>query len=137
MREPSHLRRWRRTLPILRRLRRTLAAAALALAAAAGGARAEMALLMVEQAGCVYCAQWDREISAIYPKTDEGRAAPLRRHALRAPTPLGVTLDRPPLFTPTFILLDDGREVGRIEGYPGEAFFWGLLGGLLKQAAER
>ncbi len=120
-----------------RRLARALAAAALALTGAAAGARAELALLMIEQAGCVYCAQWDREISAIYPRTDEGRAAPLRRHNLRAPTPPGVTLDRPPLFTPTFILLDDGREVGRIEGYPGEDFFWGLLGGLLKQAAAR
>lgn len=136
MRAPSRMRRWRRTSAFLRRWRRILAAAALALTCAAG-ARAEMALLMVEQAGCVYCAQWDREISAIYPKTDEGRAAPLRRHDLRAPTPMGVTLDRPPLFTPTFILLDDGREVGRIEGYPGEDFFWGLLGGLLKQAAGR
>lgn len=120
----------------LRRLRRALAGAALALAAAAAGARAEMALLMIEQAGCVYCAQWDREIGPIYPRTDEGRAAPLRRHDLRAPTPAGVALDRPALFTPTFILLDDGREVGRIEGYPGEDFFWGLLGALLKQAAR-
>lgn len=30
-------------------------------------------------------------------------------------------------YTPTFVLIDGGREVGRIEGYPGEAFFWGLL----------
>ena len=30
-------------------------------------------------------------------------------------------------FTPTFVLIDDGREVGRIEGYPGEDFFWGLV----------
>jgi len=24
-------------------------------------------------------------------------------------------------------LLEDGTEIGRIEGYPGEDFFWGLL----------
>ena len=29
------------------------------------------------------------------------------------------------------MLLDDGREVGRIEGYPGEDFFWFLLGELI------
>jgi len=121
----------------LRRLRRTLIASALTLSGLVASARAEMALLMVEQAGCVYCQQWNAEISAIYPLTDEGRAAPLRRVDLAAPTPPGVTLDRPALFTPTFVLLDDGREVGRIEGYPGEDFFWGLLGGLLKQAAAR
>ena len=121
----------------LRRLRRTLIASALTLSGLVASARAEMALLMVEQAGCVYCQQWNAEISAIYPLTDEGCAAPLRRVDLAAPTPPGVTLDRPALFTPTFVLLDDGREVGRIEGYPGEDFFWGLLGGLLKQAAAR
>ena len=61
----------------LRRLRRTLIASALTLAGLVASARAEMALLMVEQAGCVYCQQWNAEISAIYPLTDEGRAAPL------------------------------------------------------------
>ncbi|MBL3206218.1 thioredoxin family protein, partial [Klebsiella pneumoniae] len=30
-------------------------------------------------------------------------------------------------YTPTFILVDGGREIGRIEGYPGADFFWGLL----------
>ena len=35
-------------------------------------------------------------------------------------------------FTPTFILVNDGAELGRIEGYLGEDFFWALLGMLLK-----
>ena len=30
-------------------------------------------------------------------------------------------------YTPTFVLARDGREVGRIEGYPGDSFFWALL----------
>jgi hypothetical protein len=30
-------------------------------------------------------------------------------------------------YSPTFVVVMDGREIGRIEGYPGEAFFWGLL----------
>ncbi len=37
------------------------------------------------------------------------------------------------LFTPTFVLFDDGREIGRIEGYPGEDFFWGLLQNLVPE----
>ena len=28
----------------------------------------------------------------------------------------------------------DGNEVSRIEGYPGEDFFWGLLGRMLSDA---
>ena len=41
--------------------------------------------------------------------------------------------------TPLFILVDKGREIGRIRGYPGDDNFWGLLGGLIKttRATER
>jgi hypothetical protein len=55
---------------------------------------------------------------------------------LRAPLPEGVTLSAPAVFTPTFVLLADGVEAGRIEGYPGEDFFWPLLSGLIDGARE-
>jgi hypothetical protein len=35
--------------------------------------------------------------------------------------------------TPLFVLVDQGREIGRIRGYPGEDHFWGLLGVLMKK----
>lgn len=116
---------------ILQRLRPLVAALAL-LGAMAGAAIAETRLLMFEQAGCIYCRQWHAELGDIYPLTDEGRAAPLLRIDLRAPLPEGVTLRSKPVFTPTFVLVRDGVEVGRIEGYPGEDFFWGLLSTLLR-----
>jgi hypothetical protein len=40
-------------------------------------------------------------------------------------------------YTPTFVLVDNGQEVGRIEGYPGDAFFWGLLERLLERLPPR
>lgn len=89
------------------------------------------ALLMFEQPGCFYCAQWNAEIAPKYPLTDEGKAAPLRRLQLRAAVPEDITLTRPVTFTPTFVLVSGGREVDRIEGYPGEDFFWPLLGQML------
>lgn len=98
---------------------------------AASPAVADLRLLMVEQPGCLWCEAWDREVAPIYDRTDEGRAAPLARHRLHDPLPEGVTLLRPAAFTPTFVLTDDGHEVGRIEGYPGESFFWALLAGML------
>lgn len=94
-------------------------------------ASAELALVMVEQPGCIYCRKWDDEISAKYPLTDEGKAAPLIRIQLHAPLTEGMVFERPAVFTPTFVLVDDGVEVDRIEGYPGEDFFWGLLGQML------
>lgn len=90
-------------------------------------APAEVRLMMVEQPGCTYCAVWNAEVAPEYPKTTEGKAAPLLRQDLRTPLPEGISLASPPIFTPTFILLNDGSEIDRIEGYPGEDFFWPIL----------
>lgn len=116
---------------------RILAAAILAAApllSVGASPAAELRLMMVEQPGCIYCARWDAQIAPIYPKTPEGRIAPLERVQLHGPYPPEVRLQRPATFTPTFILVADGEEVGRIEGYPGEDFFWGLLDQLLQEA---
>jgi hypothetical protein len=102
--------------------------------AAAPGLAAQVELLMIEQAGCVYCTRWHAEVGPEYPITDEGRAAPLRTHQLRDDLPEGIKLARPAVFTPTFVLLKDGAEVDRIEGYPGEDFFWGLLDRMIAAA---
>ncbi|MEO1138050.1 MAG: hypothetical protein AAFW87_01220 [Pseudomonadota bacterium] len=87
-------------------------------------------LVMVEQSGCHWCARWNEEVSHIYPKTEEGKRAPLRRVDLRA-LPDDITFTSRPVFTPTFVLVDEGRELGRMEGYNGDEFFWFLLGNLL------
>ncbi len=96
-------------------------------------ALAESILLMAEEDGCHWCAKWNAEIAHIYPKTAEGRTAPLRRYDLHSDTP-DVAFAKRVYFTPTFILVDDGKEVGRIEGYPGEDFFWGLLAIMFERA---
>lgn len=90
-------------------------------------------LIMVEEHGCPWCARWNAEIAPVYPKTPEGARAPLRRIDIRATSRSDVEFASPPVFTPTFVLVEDGREIGRIEGYPGEDFFWGMLGQLLER----
>ncbi len=95
---------------------------------------AETRLVMVEEHGCMWCARWNDEISEIYPKTPEGMAAPLLRMDIRAPRPEGLTFTRSLHFTPTFVLMVDGVEVSRFEGYPGEDFFWGVLKQMLTRA---
>jgi len=89
-------------------------------------------LVMVEQTGCHWCAKWNTEISAIYPKTDEGKRAPLRRVDLRN-LPDDIVFTSRPVFTPTFVLIEDGVELGRIEGYAGDDFFWFQLNKLLSE----
>ena len=93
-------------------------------------------LVMLEQAGCSWCRTFDREVGEIYHKTPEGRIAPLRRVDIHGQLPddlKGLSLGR---FTPTFVLMHDGEEVGRITGYPGEDFFWGLFGKLLEKLPD-
>ncbi|SIT92076.1 hypothetical protein SAMN05421665_3561 [Yoonia rosea] len=99
----------------------------------AASARAELQLMMAEEPGCLWCARWNEEIGPIYHKTEEGAVAPLRRVNLLDPMPSDIVLARRINYTPTFILLVEGIETNRIEGYPGDDFFWGLLGQMLAQ----
>lgn len=124
--------------------RRRAALARIALGAAAGmvacGALADAApaaeLLVFEQAGCVWCQRFEREIAPIYPRTEEGRLAPLRRVALGDEDAALADLAAPVRFAPTFVLVEDGREVGRIPGYAGEEAFWGLLATMTKKLSQ-
>lgn len=109
--------------------------AALAVLQAAPSA-ADVHLVMVQQRGCAYCARWNAEIAPAYPHTPEGRFAPLLRADLRGDPPAAVRYDRKVLFTPTFILVKDGTEQARIEGYPGEDFFWPLLARMLAENTD-
>ena len=88
---------------------------------------------MFRRDGCSWCAKWDREIGPIYPKTELGRRAPLRMVDLDRGANAAVRTRSPIHYTPTFVLEEKGEELGRIEGYPGDAFFWGLLERLLEQ----
>lgn len=101
----------------------------------AGGTRAGAAaeLVMFESPTCHYCEQWHAELGPIYPKTAESDRAPLRRVNLHQDRPADLRDIRAVSFTPTFVLVDAGREVGRITGYAGDEFFWFQLSELLKK----
>ncbi len=99
--------------------------------------RAETILIMFEAEGCPYCDLWKAQIGPIYPKTEESRIAPLLMVDIHDPLPAGITIDGDPVFTPTFVLVNDGAEVARLVGYPGEDFFWGLLDRMLSQLPEQ
>ena len=88
-------------------------------------------LVMYRRAGCPYCEAWDREIAPAYPKTDIGKKLPLRQYDIARGPDKSVGLKSPIRFTPTFVLVEDRQEKARIEGYPGEFFFWPRLENLL------
>ena len=93
-------------------------------------------LLMFEEKWCHWCEKWNEEIGVIYDKTTEGKRAPLRRIDVHDGMPAEIDLKTRVQYTPTFVLVEDGRELDRIEGYPGEDFFWGLLERMLEKLPQ-
>jgi hypothetical protein len=88
-------------------------------------------LVMVEEPGCRFCRKWDAEIAPGYRKSAEGRFAPLKRVRRGAPELRGLA---PIVFTPTFVVLRSGEELGRITGYPGADYFYSELRPILSAA---
>ena len=88
-------------------------------------------LVMFESEACEWCEVWDEEIGVAYDKTQVSTVVPLRK----------VDIDDAPhadfknlegiIYTPTFVVMDGGNELGRIIGYPGEDFFWQFLNAIL------
>lgn len=91
-------------------------------------------LLVFERKGCIRCLAWESEIARVYPKTDEGKRAPLRRIDIAAARPADLAEIGEVKYTPTFVLVDKGREIGRIVGYNGDEFFWAEVDELLSRA---
>ncbi|MGL5362684.1 MAG: hypothetical protein ACRDBH_07370 [Bosea sp. (in: a-proteobacteria)] len=109
---------------------------ALAFGALTASAVQATELLMFDRAGCIWCERWDRDVGVVYDKTVEGKRAPLRRINVERDKLEGIQLKSSVRYTPTFVLVDKGREVGRITGYLNDDQFWGLLGGLLAKTGQ-
>jgi hypothetical protein len=84
-------------------------------------------LIMVTASDCPWCEAFEEEVGKGYPKTDEAKFLPMRRHDIYDAMPEDMKELVPPTMTPTFIIVMDGKEVGRIVGYPGQELFWWRL----------
>jgi hypothetical protein len=92
-------------------------------------------LIMFERSGCVWCKRWDQEVGKVYPLTSEGKLAPLRKVNIDRGVPTEYRLSPPVFYSPTFVLIADGKEIGRITGYSGDDAFWGLMSRMTKELA--
>ncbi len=102
---------------------RTALAGAMSITFALATARAAE-LIMFERAGCEWCEAFDKQIAPVYARTEEGLRAPLRRVAIEQTLPVDLAFIQVERLTPLFVLIDKGREIGRIRGYPGPESFW-------------
>lgn len=84
-------------------------------------------LIMFDDVGCPWCRRWDQDVGEAYSRSEEGHRAPLRRIHISEAQRAGVKLATAVTVTPTFVLVDQGAEIGRITGYPGPEFFWAMI----------
>ena len=99
------------------------------LCAAAGAQAAE--LVMVDMKACSYCAKFRHDVAPTYDSTAAGQMAPLRKVSPLKKWPADLAGVRPAPYTPVFILVDNGREIGRFAGYTNAQAFWAKLNPLL------
>lgn len=113
--------------------RKIIAAGMLALASFFAPAAVSAELVFVEVKSCVYCIRFNKQAAKAYQDSDVGRQVPLRRVNLQKRWPEDLkAVDRPP-YTPVFILVENGKELGRFNGYTGPKQFERNLRRLLKQ----
>jgi thioredoxin-related protein len=89
-------------------------------------------LIMIDSRACGHCKKFHREVG--YGSTTAAQVAPLRRVSPFKKWPADLAGIRPAPFTPVFIVVDRGREVGRFAGYIDEVSFWRRLKPLLAKA---
>ncbi len=82
---------------------------------------------MITSDTCSWCEAFENEVGGIYYKTKEAQKLPLQRHNFYDQFPDYLSHITPATMTPTFIIIFEGSEKGRIIGYPGSELFWWRL----------
>lgn len=88
-------------------------------------------LVVFETEGCVYCRLFRRDVVPDYLKSEAAQQVPLRFVDVDNAGSLEPFLSSPLTIIPTTVLLVDGREAGRIAGYPGSAAFQQMVSHML------
>jgi hypothetical protein len=104
---------------------------ALALGMAALTETQAATLIVIDQADCLASVRFRREIVPQYSGKNIDSVASMKRVTVHRRWPKELSGIKPPRYTPYFILVEDGAEVGRFGGYSRPAAFWRKLDRLL------
>ena len=88
---------------------------------------ADSRLIMVTSDHCPYCQAWELDVGAVYNKSPYATTLPLTRVEIGSKMPESVTLQKPVVGTPTFLIIHDGQEINRQNGYFDADLFWWWL----------
>ena len=102
-------------------------ALALTFAASLQTAAADSRLIMVTSDYCPSCQAWELDVGKVYDKSPYATTLPLTRVEIGSKMPGDVTFQKPVVGTPTFLIIHNGQEIGRQNGYIDEEMFWWWL----------
>ena len=90
-------------------------------------AAADARLIMVTSEYCPYCQAWERDVGSVFNKSPYAAKLPLTRVEIGSKMPKNVSLKKPIIGTPTFLIIRNGQEIDRQRGYVDEEiFYWWL-----------
>lgn len=88
---------------------------------------AESRLIMITSDHCFFCQAWEFDVGSVYYKSPYAATLPLDRVEIGSKMPRGVTLQKPIVGTPTFLIIHNDQEVDRQSGYIDADMFWWWL----------
>jgi thioredoxin-related protein len=102
--------------------------------AAIPAAPVAMELVVLEAPGCIYCGLFRRDVLPSYEASGRAKEMPIRFVDINDAAADALGLDSPVDIVPTFVVLKNNHEVGRIPGYTGPEFFFHTINHLLSGA---
>lgn len=96
---------------------------------------ARFELLVVEIDNCIYCGLFRRDVAPTYTASVRARSVPMRFIDINAPDIDALSLTAAIDSVPTVLVVENGREVGRIAGYVGPEIFFHSLNRLLPEGS--
>lgn len=97
-------------------------------------ANSNVELIVVEAPGCTYCTVFRRDVLPSYQASERARSVPVRFIDVNDLAVAQLGLGSPINIVPTFVVIKNNKEIGRIPGYVGPENFYHTINYLLSTA---
>ena len=91
-------------------------------------------LIVMEAEGCTYCELFRRDVLPSYQASERAKDMPIRFLDINDAIPEALGLDSGIDIVPTFVVIKNHKEVGRIPGYMGPEYFFHSINHLVATA---
>lgn len=91
-------------------------------------------LIVIEADGCIYCDLFRRDVLPSYQKSEQGQQMPVRFVDINDVDAATLKLSLPINTVPTFVVVKNRAEVGRVPGYVGPENFYHTINYIMASA---